>query len=259
MQVIAEIGSNHKSKDDCAKSIRLAARFGADVVKFQIFGGFDLYGPNYVGDLGLWPDLDLLALEAKYHDIELMVTAFSPNGYEEVNKYVRRHKIASSEITDLDILDRVNRFKKPVIVSTGGATEAEIETALAKLKDCPVTLLYCVVDYPAKIVDFRHMVELSKTYGLPVGYSDHTIDVINIPDLAKKNGATIIEKHVNFCGYTDTPDAGHSLNLEEFGIMVRALKGIPVSMLETYRPNPYKRKRMSFEHFKDGYYRPMPK
>jgi N-acetylneuraminate synthase len=114
--------------------------------------------------------------------------------------------------------------------------------------------MFCVAEYPAKVIDFRHLDRLKEHYGNLVnyGYSDHSTDVLNVPLAAKAHGATIIEKHVNLCGYTDTDDAPHSINGAELAIMTRALKG-SLTIKETFRSNPYKRQLTPH-----GYYRPMP-
>lgn len=256
MKVIAEVGSNWKTHDDCLHSVEQAARAGADIVKFQYYTNECLYGVP--GPRNCLPLVSQLASHAKEHDIEFMCTAFSRKGYQIVDPLVKRHKIASSEITDLDILETVNSFRKPVILSTGGATHQEIAYALLVLRNVPVTLLYCVVDYPARIVDFRHLRDLREKHGgsCAYGYSDHSVDVLNIPSLARKHGAVILEKHVNFTEHTDTSDHPHSLSGHEFRMMIKHLKR-DLLVQETARPNPYKRTAQTIQPFNSrGYYRP---
>lgn len=227
MKVIAEIGSNWKTIGDCKESIQAAARCGADVVKFQFYTHREIYGASgkMKGEMPLeW--LSHLYSVAQSEGIEFMCTAFSPSGYHYVNAMVETHKIASAELTALDIIDTVNGFRKPVILSTGGANMDDIEAAVNRLSNCPVTLMFCVADYPAKIIDFRQLVRIRNHFGgrCRYGYSDHSIDVLNIPLIAKAVGCEVIEKHVNFTPYTDTPDAGHALNESEFRLMVQNLK-----------------------------------
>lgn len=259
MKVIAEIGSNFKSLTDCLESVRLAKDFGAGAVKFQHFSDQDLYGRCVPNIKGCLPDFYLGSIEkeAKAAGVEFMCTAFSPGGYHLVDPLVRCHKIASSEITALDILDTVNLFKKPVLLSTGGATLLEISIALEHLRDCDVTIMHCVTDYPARVVDFRHMDRLRKVFGdgFKYGYSDHSCDVLNVPYLARSHGAVVIEKHVNFTDHKDTPDAPHSLSGSEFALMVRHLRG-ESSIDETFHPNPNKRQLIALPNGASGYYRP---
>lgn len=243
MNIISEIGSNWKTLSDCLNAIKKSKLCGADIVKFQMFSHEELYGQKDPIDEGfrsttpyLNPEwIPELANEAKNQDIQFMCTAFSVSGYRYINEYVSKHKIASSELTDINILKEVNSYKKPVLLSTGGADlNLEIRHALLLLKDCPVTIMFCVSDYPAKIIDFRRFVDLQAYFGAnyQYGFSDHSIDTLIIPERAKNMGATIIEKHTNFFDYTDTNDATHSLNENEFKVMCSFLKNKPLSQKE---------------------------
>lgn len=261
MKVIAEIGSNFKTLEDCFHSIEAAKRSGADIVKFQYFTSYDLYGRERRNMQGELPDFWLGSLknEADANEIEFMCTAFSPEGYIFIDQYVTRHKVASAEITDLDILKTVNGFKKPVLLSTGGATFQEIDRALNHLPDCEVTLMYCVPAYPARVVDFRLLGEMREIFGdrSLYGYSDHSLDVLIVPSCARSHGAVILEKHVNFTEHTDTPDAPHSLSEAEFKLMMRHLKG-ESTISDTFTPCTWKRKLITLPNGTEGYYRPLP-
>lgn len=255
MEIIAEIGSNWKTLDDCYRSIDIAKDCGADAVKFQTYTHAELFGVP--GNRSCQPQLAELHRHAKKVGIEFLCTGFSPEGYAQIDPYVRRHKVASSELTSPDLLNAVNEFRKPVLLSTGGATFTEISHALLVLRNVKVTLLYCVAEYPAKVIDFAWFLKMKKEFsGLDIGYSDHSIDALNIPMLAKDLGSKVIEKHVNFTHYSDTPDAPHSLNKDEFRLMVKNLRG-KLKMDETFRPNPWKRKWTALEGLK-GYFRPLP-
>lgn len=255
MKVICEIGSNFKTFDDCIQSIDDAKACGADIVKFQYYDNIDLSGVP--GDRQCLPELNPLAVHAALTGIEFMCTAFSPAKYQAIDRFVKRHKIASSEITHLDLLETVASLGKPVLLSTGGALPEEVDQALGILAGCPVTLMFCVAEYPARIVDFRHLLDMKDRYGhrYAYGYSDHSSDVLNVPVLARNHGAVIIEKHVNFAGHSDTPDARHSLSREEFQLMVKHLKG-QTGILDTFRENPHKRVYRTPAGGAPGYYRP---
>lgn len=247
MNVIAEVGSCWKSINDCHESISLAKLSGAHFVKFQLFTPNSLYGPNEkfdISQLGVSPYLHPhwlphLAQQARHAGIEFMCTAFSPREYELVNQEVNYHKIASAEMTDINILKKVNSFRKPVFLSTGGSSIEEIKSALEYLKDCDVTVMYCVADYPAKLIDFnyfkRMQFEIGEDYDF--GYSDHSNDMLNIPVLAKSAGASVIEKHVNFCNTVDTNDAGHSCSFNEFGLMMKRLNNEDIGESALYLGN----------------------
>ncbi len=257
LEVIAEVGSNFVTVEDCLKSIEAASIAGAHAVKFQLFTREELYGePGHMDGVLPRSWLPGLATHAREEEIEFMCTAFSPGGYRYIDPYVSRHKVASSEITDLDILDTVNALRKPVILSTGGATVNDIHSALMVLRNVPVTLLYCEPCYPARVIDFRRMDYLRERFGssCKIGYSDHSTDVLVVPAEAKRRGAVLIEKHVNLCGVTGTPDAPHSINANELAMMCRHLKN-KLSRDETFNPNPWKRQFIPLPNGKRGYFR----
>lgn len=259
MKIIAEIGSNWKTIDDCLKSIRLAKQAGADIVKFQFFSEFDLYGSGLKKRQFDEGELKELKNECDKNNVEFMCTAFSPEGYHIIDNYVSKHKIASAEATSPEILECVNSFKKPVIMSTGGMSFSQIKSSLDKLKSMTdITIMYCVGDYPARVIDFGFMDSLRDSFKtILIGYSDHSIDVLNIPKIAKDRGAVYLEKHVNFCGYKDTDDAPHSLNYDEFRMMVENLNGWPI----TYDPSnkdmkeTHQRRLITLSDGSEGYYR----
>jgi len=265
MRVIAEIGSCFSSFEQAKDSIQIAAQLGADAVKFQLYDDKALYGYDQSPyDMPVPKDwlpkewLPKLQDKAKAAGVEFMCSAFSPALALEVDPYVNTHKVASAEISHLRLLEMINTFKKPVIVSTGASTEADIRIALKTLKDCPVTLLYCVSEYPARAVNFDYMEKL-KRFNVPVGFSDHTTDYIEIPRAAKARGATVIEKHVNFFDVR-CPDSGHSLNREQFRDMIAAIKGQPVgpaSELDMYLKHNRRliaiRDISPGERFREGY------
>lgn len=231
--IIAEVGSNWRTLEDCLLSISMAKACGADAVKFQLFNPVALYGdippvwemPIKVQGEGPYMPHDWLPkLKAKADacGIEFMCSAFSPELIDVVNPYVNIHKVASAEMTHVRILEAVRETKKPVILSTGASAEADIEQALKYLQGSPMVLMYCVAAYPAKRIELEKMLALKK-FGMPVGYSDHSIDVQTIPCLAAILGACVIEKHVNFSG-VDGPDAPHALSTDDFKQMVTMLK-----------------------------------
>ena len=249
MKTIAEISSNFSSLEDCILSIKRAKEAKSWAVKFQLFSPQDLYG-HWCKDAytpGVSPFLDpkwlpALADEAKQVDIEtgsieFMCTAFSSSQYEYVNDFVNIHKIASAEMTDTNILKTVNSFKKPVMISTGGSNIDEIHYALSYLKDCPVTIMFCVAEYPANIIDFRKLQALQKYFdvGHDFGFSDHSKDIFAIPQLAKQLGCYVIEKHCNLADVKESPDLSHSISFKELEFMNRALQNnLSTSQIESH-------------------------
>lgn len=234
MKIICEIGSNWRTFEDCTMSIDKAKECGADIVKFQAFSPEELYGPN----AGFMIDLMAYSMPkwwvpslASYADkvgIEFMCTAFSVMGYKEIDPYVKRHKVASSEMVDFRLLDYLNTTGKHVLLSTAGASIAgEIMPALEHLKDLwlhptenLVTLMHCVGDYPACTHDEDKMTSLMSIHSTSFGYSDHTIEI----EPWSYPGIDWYEKHVSFIN-GDTPDSGHSLNEAQFKHFVARARG----------------------------------
>ena len=233
--IICEIGSNWSDLEDCLISIVAAKNAGADAVKFQLYTWLEMYGeyPPMTEKAMLPGELPpewLPTLKAKADEvgIEFMCTAFSPQGVRLVDPHVKRHKIASSDITALDILQTAAATKKPIILSCGAASQYQINMAMMHIhmvrNDLDLTLLYCVSSYPANKVDLRKIDALRDHWQVPVGYSDHTVDDTYIPWAAVHNhGATVIEKHVNFVGAAG-PDSPHSLSGHEFKHMVQMIR-----------------------------------
>lgn len=231
--IISEIGSNWTSLQDCLDSIIQAKLAGADAVKFQLFNHHALYGS---GDgfndpatpmAGSLPELWLpkLKLQCDRLEIDFMCSAFSPELVAAVDPFVKTHKIASSEMCHLRILEKLKEIGKPVIMSTGAQTVQDIASALIVLGKTPVTLMYCVSSYPAYETDLHIIREMRHEFTLPVGFSDHSLDYLNLPSLAVNVfSATVIEKHFTAID-AKTPDSGHSLNPDQFKKMVQKIRG----------------------------------
>lgn len=227
--IIAEVGSNYRNIEDCYASIEKAARCGANAVKFQLFTYEDFYGvkhPEWDIERGVLPRNWVQKLKHKCIDnnIEFMCTPFSARGAQFLRSYVDRYKVASSNAADLHLLKELNAIGKPIILSTGGHTYAEIREIL-KVITVPVTLLYCVPEYPAERVDLRHIEHMREFLDRSVGYSDHTTDPYYIPWSAVHNhGASVLEKHVNLVDLEEGPDVPHSLDEARFESMIVHLR-----------------------------------
>lgn len=102
----------------------------------------------------------------------------------------------------------------------------DIRQAVELLEGSELTLLYCNSAYPSRRHNLFNIEKLRRDFKLPVGLSDHSLDVIYAPLSATRHfGATVIEKHFNNTNHTDTPDAGHALNTDEFKLMVDYIRG----------------------------------
>ncbi|MCR4316797.1 MAG: N-acetylneuraminate synthase [Planctomycetes bacterium] len=253
--IIAEAGVNHNGDVAIArKLVDAAVKANADAVKFQTFVTEELIVPDapkagyQIETTGAsesqFQMLKKLELSKDAHfelksycdtiGIEFMSTPFHESAadlLEEVG--VRRYKIASSEITNLPLLRYVARKGKPIIMSTGMATIAEVEDAvraIRKVGDNAVSLMHCVSCYPSKPEDANLQVirTLAYAFGLPVGFSDHS-EGIELSLAAVCFGATIIEKHFTLDKTMDGPDHRASLSPDELHGLVRCIRNISVA------------------------------
>lgn len=247
MYIIAELSSNYTTLDDCKEAVNLAKSVGADAIKFQYFGDMDLYGYGKEKGMSLeW--LSVLSQRAKNFKIDFMCTAFSPEGYQDIDPYVKAHKVASAESTHVRILQKLRRIGKPVVLSVGATPMLEIGLAMNILQDFQlpintynkfnlgdykqpdfeplkdVTIMHCVAAYPARNPNLARIEELKKWFpNNKIGFSDHTTDVLTIPREAQRLGVEVYEKHFTNERNPNSPDSGHSLTVAEFKDMVKGL------------------------------------
>ena len=252
--VIAEAGVNHNGDPALAgQLVAVAAEAGADLVKFQTFAA-DRLVTAYAGKAGYQRDSatagesqqamlrrleltraaheELIAASAR-HGIGFLSTPFDLESIELlVELGIRLFKVPSGEITNLPYLRRIGSFGKPVILSTGMASLAEIEDALNTLERSGtplgrITVLHCTTDYPTAMADvnLRAMLTIRDAFGVQVGYSDHTPG-IEVAIAAVALGAVVIEKHVTLDRTLPGPDHKASLEPGELRLMVAAIRNV---------------------------------
>jgi sialic acid synthase SpsE len=234
-KIIADLGSNWKTKDELKNSIHLAKCAGADIIKFQSFCEKDLYGfgsTEYNLEPHLWR---WLKEECDKKGIEFMCTVFNPELIPLLDEYVDRFKVSSGDMCYVKMLDAIRETGKPVIISTGSHHKNDIEMTIKHMTndwqgqikiDYDITLMYCVAAYPANKAHLPLMLVMKRKFGHKVGFSDHTTSALTIPRMAcRVCDAEYLEKHFNPFDYKDTPDAPHSLNLDDFRLMVDNIKG----------------------------------
>lgn len=219
---IAEISANHCGKFENAKKLILTAKkFGADAVKLQTYSPdtmtLNLKKKQFRIHSGLWKGSYLwdvynkgqtplawhkkLFLYAKKIGIKIFSTPFDETAVDFLEKLnCPIYKISSFEMTDLLLIKKASKTKKPIIISTGMATVPEIEDAYYTAKKNgakEITLLYCVSNYPSKNNDFNlnYIKFLKKKFNCKVGLSDHSNDN-RIAMLSIAAGAEVIEKHI---------------------------------------------------------------
>ena len=258
--IIAEAGVNHNGDIDLAKKlIDTAAESGADIVKFQTFKAEKLVSTsapkaayqvnNMPGEtdnsqlsmlkkLELSPEDHLVLMDhCRLRNIQFLSTAFDLESLDFLAHLgINLFKIPSGEITNLPYLRKVGSFNKQVVVSTGMATMDDIGALLDVLIKAgtlreQITVLHCNTDYPSPFVDvnLRAMRTIGETFGVAVGYSDHTPG-IEVPIAAVALGATIIEKHFTLDRSMKGPDHLASLEPDELQHMVRAIRHIELAL-----------------------------
>ncbi len=249
--IVAEMSANHNQDFDQAVRILHAAReAGADAVKlqtytpdtltipsdreyFRIGGGtlwdgrtlYDLYSEAYMP----WEWQPKLKAIADDLGLTLFSTAFDPTAVDFLEEMgVPVHKVASFEIVDIPLIQKMARTGKLLIISTGMATLGEIEEAVQAAREAGATqiaLLKCTSAYPAPPEDMnlRTIPHLAEAFQVPVGLSDHTLGIA-APVAAVALGACIVEKHFTLSRDIPGPDSAFSLEPHEFKAMVEAIR-----------------------------------
>jgi N,N'-diacetyllegionaminate synthase len=246
--IIAELGINHDGQLGKAMHLmREAKRCGADVAKFQTYDAQEITLPG--------PHRDMLAKYQLSHDdhralkaeadilgIEFMSSPFDIKSAVFLKELgVKRLKIGSGELTNLEFLGQVSDLGLAVILSTGMATSDEVKDAAETMGACDCAWLHCVSAYPAPVRGYNLLaMQCIKDIvcGEPVGLSDHTLgDHLAIAAVAM--GATIIEKHLTLCFEDIGPDHAASMEPFEFGEMVRKIRDVESAMGDGIkRPTP---------------------
>lgn len=143
-------------------------------------------------------------------------------------------KIPSGEVTNLPYLEKVARLHRPVLMSTGMCEKDEIKAALDVLyrggtED--VTVLHCNTEYPTPLKDanVRAMLDIQRTFGTKVGYSDHTLG-LRAPLAAVALGATVLEKHFTLDRNMEGPDHAASMDPAELRALVKAVRETEIAL-----------------------------
>jgi N-acetylneuraminate synthase len=249
--VIAELSANHnQSFDEAVRLVRAAQECGADAVKLQTYTPDTLTvrsrRPEFLVVGGtLWDGRSLYELYAEAYTpwewqprlkrladeigLPLFSTPFDPTAVDFLEEMdVPAYKVASFELVDLPLIEKIARTGKPMIMSTGMATLAEVEEAVAAARGAGATeiaLLKCTSSYPAPAAEanLRTIPHLAEAFGVPAGLSDHTMGIA-VPVAAVAMGACLIEKHFTLSRAVPGPDSAFSLEPGEFKAMVEAVR-----------------------------------
>jgi pseudaminic acid synthase len=254
--VVAELSGNHLQDRSRAENlVRAAHAAGADAVKLQTYTAdtmtiasdaepFRIRGTSWDGrnlyelyreahtPWDWQPRLFELARELGMQAFSTPFDATAVDFLEQLDPPV--HKIASFEIVDLPLLRKVASTGRPVMLSTGMSTLAEIEEAVSTLRAhgaAGVVLLKCTSAYPARPENMHlgALQTLRMAFDAPVGLSDHTLDE-SVPVAAVALGAVVIEKHLTIDRKEGGPDASFSLEPDEFAQLVRAVRATEAAL-----------------------------
>lgn len=249
--IIAELSCNHRGNiDEAIKMIHEAKKAGVNAIKIQTYTPenmtidcdnddfslkntiwekygnlFNLYKQSFT-PISFYP---ILQKEAEDLGMEFFTSVFDPNTIDELEKNykVTCYKIASFEITDKVLLHRIALTKKPVIISSGMATEDELDEAVQILKGSDIAILKCTSEYPASLsnANLNTIPYLKSKYPLSIiGISDHTLGDI-VPIASVSLGAQIIEKHFTL-SKNGSPDDAFSMIPDEWKNMIDKIRQV---------------------------------
>jgi pseudaminic acid synthase len=249
--VVAEVSANHRGSFEQAKKIVEAAKeAGADAIKLQTYTADTITiacdrEPFRIGGGTLWDGKILYQLYQEAYTpwewqpklkkvaddlgMQCFSSAFDDSAVDFLETMnIPAHKVASFELVDLGLIQKMAATGKPLIMSTGMATIEEIQEAVTAARSGgakQIALLKCTSAYPAPAeeMNLRTIPELARRFAVPVGLSDHTMGVA-VPVAAVSLGACIIEKHLTLSRAAGGPDSAFSLEPAEFKAMVDAVR-----------------------------------
>ena len=272
--VIAEVSANHNQNfDQAVHIVQAAGQAGADAIKlqtytadtmtiacdgeyFRIRGGtlwdgrtlHDLYKEAYTP----WDWQPKLKRVANDLGMDLFSSPFDATSVDFLEEMgVPAHKLASFELVDIPLIQKIARTGKPLIMSTGMASTEEIDEAVQAARGAgaiQIALLKCTSAYPAASDDMhlRTIPEMAQRFGLPVGLSDHSMGIA-VPVAAVALGACILEKHITVSRTIKGPDSAFSLEPAEFKAMVDAVRVTELSLGEVrFGPGSHETSSLAF-------------
>ncbi len=248
--IIAEVSANHhQSLEEAMQIVRAAHEAGADAIKLQTYTPdtltIDSDKPYFQIKGTIWEGKNLyklyqeaytpwewhIPLKQLVEDLGMTFfsTPFDRSAVEFLEKLsVPAYKIASFEVVDLPLIERIAATGKPIIMSTGMANLAEIAEAVSTIRSVgnpALALLKCTSAYPSppEEMNLRTIPHLAAAFQTPVGLSDHTLGIA-VPIAAVSLGACIIEKHLTLSRAVSGPDSAFSLEPDEFRQMVEQIR-----------------------------------
>jgi sialic acid synthase SpsE len=253
--IIAEIGNNHLGRVESAhEMLDAAADSGVDAVKFQL----------YTPELLVTADMPVLAhvpkseattqrerfskmrlpdaayQELANHAVErgvvFLTTPFDRESVDLLDPFLQAYKIASGEANNFGLIDYIKAKNKPILLSTGMCSEAEVDALVERLPADRSAILHCIGSYPTPDDQASLAVigRMRQRYGLPIGYSDHTVDTL-APIVAVAMGATVIEKHFLIDPDSPAGDRALSITPKQMSRMVEDIRRIESMLGDSIR------------------------
>jgi N,N'-diacetyllegionaminate synthase len=241
--VVAEAGMNHDgSLGNAIRMVEVAAEAGVDAVKFQLHDAAaettrDAPSPPYFEHESRWEYFQRTAFTddewsrikagCEAAGVEFVCAPFSLEALERLEAIgAARYKIGSGEVTNLELVRAAGAIGKPVLLSSGMSTWAELDAAVEAAGQ-NVTVLQCTSEYPTppEQVGLNLLAELRERYGRPVGLSDHTLGPYAC-FAAVALGATVVEKHFTLSKEMYGPDAALALEPHELAELVDGVREI---------------------------------
>jgi pseudaminic acid synthase len=264
--VIAELSGNHNgSLARAMEIVDAVSESGADAVKLQTYTAdsltLDSGAPSFLIEGGTpwdgrrlhelyreaatpWDWMEPLFERARARGLQVFSTPFDQAAIDLLEGLnPPAHKVASFELVDLQLLRAVAETGRPIIASTGMASEREIDEAVTALRSSgadELVLLRCNSSYPApaREMDLRSIADMARRWGVPIGLSDHTMS--NTASIvAVTLGACVIEKHVTLSRADPGPDSSFSLEPDELRDLVTSVRETEASLgTVRYGPSP---------------------
>ena len=266
--VIAEIGSNHNHDFGLAKQlIDSAADAGVDAVKFQTFRAKSHYSSrapsfSYLNNRNTFDLIQSLELDRSWHaplkeyaESRNLVFMSSPCDVEAIDELdqlgMYAFKVASFDLSDLDLVRHVAKTGRSIILSTGMADWMEIQRAVDTCREVgneKVVLLQCTSLYPAPagLSNLSAVKVMRDTFGILTGYSDHTEDDhVCLASVAM--GACMVEKHFTLDRTLPGPDHSFAIEPDELKQMVSRLRDVELAIGDGAKNGPRLEEREMFE------------
>lgn len=270
--IIAEAGDNHNGNlANALKLVDQAAKAGADCVKFQTFVTEEVI--SRYAEMAEYQKQNTGKTESQFDMVKKLELSFDE--FRKIQAHCQKRgilflstpfdlpsiaflnemdmpffKIPSGEITNYPYLKAIAETHKDVVLSTGMCTMEEIREAIALLEGNGaglIRLLHCNTEYPTPFedVNLKAMETMRAAFGKEVGYSDHTLG-IEVPIAAAAMGAVVIEKHFTLDRNMEGPDHKASLEPQELGAMVKAVRNIEAALgTGEKKPSPSEQKNLA--------------